>query len=317
MKNKRPTSQPADSKTATTPTLIDLVTFCRVVDLGSMTAAAQALGESKGTVSRRMSRLEQTLGTALLSRQGRRVSPTDEGLAYRERVGVAVEVIEEAGAMLRAAHDAPAGTLRVTASPGTGSALLSSMLPGFLRAYPSVAVEIVLTNEVLSFREQNIDVALRLAARLPDSSLVARKLLAIEPILVASPTYLAERGTPSEPSDLAAHDHLAVPVPTSHPPMLEKENGGDVRTVTFRGRVLTHDDHLLRDLAVAGCGITAVIPQFARDNLESGRLVRVLPDWKLTYSANLYLIHAGGVLAPKTRAFRDFMFAFLAGDDCP
>jgi DNA-binding transcriptional LysR family regulator len=191
------------------------------------------------------------------------------------------------------------------------------VLPGFLRAYPSVSVEILLTNEVLSFREQNIDVALRLAARLPDSSLVARKLLAIEPILVASPTYLAERGTPSEPSDLAAHDHLAVPVPTSRPPMFEKEEGGDVRTVELRGRVLTHDDHLLRDLAVAGCGITAVIPQFARDDLESGRLVRVLPDWKLTYSANLYLIYASGVLAPKTRAFRDFMFAFLAGDDCP
>jgi DNA-binding transcriptional LysR family regulator len=306
MANKKSVSQPEVSESETIPSLTDLITFCRVVDLGSMTAAAQVLGESKGTVSRRMARLEEVLGTPLLRRQGRRVEPTEEGQVYREKVGFAVEVLEDAASMLRSAHAVPAGLLRVTAAPGIGSTLLGAVLPGFLETFPSISVELVLTDAVISLREQRMDVALRLAERLPDSSLVAWKLSSIAPVLVASPAYLARRGAPSDPSELGGHDYLTAPVPASQRLTLEREDGAR-QQVELPGRVLTHDLALLRDLALSGAGITPLLPQYARSDEETGRLVRVLPDWKIVSAVHLYLLHAGGVLAPKVRAFRDYL----------
>lgn len=308
--------QPEVSEKTTLPGLPDLLTFCRVVDLGSMTAAAQALGETKGTVSRRMARLEQVLGTALLRRQGRRVEPTAEGRAYRERVGVAMEVLEDAGSMLRSAQAEPAGLLRITAAPGVGPALLGPILPGFLRAFPSISLELILTDVVLSFREQRVDVALRLAERLPDSSLVGRRLMSLALMLVASPEYLARRGEPSVPAELVSHDYLSAPVPASMGLTFEPEGGGEREQVQLAGRVLTHDLPLLRDLAIGGAGITLALPRHAQLDLEAGRLVRVLPGWKLVSAVDLYMLHAGGVLAPRVRAFRDYLQTALTEEEC-
>jgi DNA-binding transcriptional LysR family regulator len=260
-----------------------------------------------------VARLEVHLGTALLRRQGRRVEATEEGRLYREKAGMAVDVLQDAAETLRAAHAAPSGLLRVTASPGIGSVVLGPVLPGFLQAYPGISLELLLTEAVLSFREHRFDVALRLAQGLPDSSLVARRLFAVTMVLAASPDYVARCGVPADPAELRARDFLTVPVDATQRLTFERMGGGREQVQVYvAGRVRSHDLLLLRDLALAGAGITALLPHVAEADIAAGRMVHILPDWRLASPASLYVMHAGGVLSPKVRAFRDYVLAPLA-----
>jgi DNA-binding transcriptional LysR family regulator len=295
----------------------DLLAFCRVVDLGSMTTAGRALGESKATVSRRVARLEELLGTPLLRRDGRSVSPTEEGRLYREKAGVALEVLGVAAESLRAVHASPSGLLRVTAPLGLPGALLRPILPGFLATYPDIRVELVLTEAVLSFREHQVDVAFRFAQTLPDSSLIAHPLDTLVAVLVAAPAYVARRGTPAHPNELPAYDVMTAPVEEVRTLRFQPEDGGSPVTVSVPGRVLTHDFLFTHDLALAGAGITVAPLRLVEPDLRAGRLVHVLPNWRLLSSARLYLIHAGGLLPPKVRAFRDYVRTALAAQPCP
>lgn len=304
------TTRPPVAELATMPALDDLRAFCRVVDLGSMTAAGRALAESKGSVSRRVARLEARVGAALLRRDGRSVVPTEEGRLYRDKAGVALEVLQDAAEALQAGRAAPAGLLRVTAPLGLPGALLRTLLPGFLRAYPAIRVELVLTESVLSFREHRIDVALRFAEGLPDSALVAHRLAELAPLLVASPDYAARRGLPAHPAELADHDLFAVPTALGRVLHFARADGATAE-VKVAARVLSHDSRLLYDLALAGAGIAVAPAQAAAADLAAQRLLRVLPDWTLQLPVRLYLIHAGGVLPAKVRAFRDYVQAAL------
>lgn len=294
----------------TIPETSDLLTFCRVVDLGSMTAAGRALGESKGTVSRRIARLEAQLGTALLRRDGRSVAPTDEGRMYRDKVGVALDLIEGASEALQTLQQAPSGLLRVTAPPGLAGALLRPLLGSFLEAWPNLRVELLLTEAVLSFREHRVDVAFRLATTLPDSTLVAHRLDDLQVVLLAAPGYLDRRGRPARPEELTTHDLLTAPVEEGRALTLV---AGDERVkVVLPGRLLSHDMPLLLDLARGGAGITLSPERLAISDLEAGRLERVLPEWNIDLGVRLYLLHAGGLLPPKVKVFRDHVRAALA-----
>lgn len=310
MDNKIRSTRPTVAFSATIPETLDLLAFCRVVDLGSVTAAAKALGDTKGTISRRVSRLEAQLGTPLLRREGRGVTPTEEGRLYRDKAGAALAALEEAAESVRAAESAPSGHLRVTAVQGLGPLLFASILPGFLAEFPGISVEVLLTDAVLSFREHQVDVALRMSRGLTDSSLVAHPLLEVSPVLVASPDYAARRGLPATPDELDQHDTLVVPTSSGGQRMtfLPPDGGPPVERMV-RGRVLSHDVMLLHDLARSGAGITGVLPHLADADVAAGRLVRVLPDWPMRSGARLYLLHVGGAISPKVRAFRDHVKA--------
>src|SRR5687768_6379682 len=227
----------------------DVRAFCRAVDLGSITAAAASTGETKGSVSRRVARLERALGTALLRRTGRRVEPTDEGTLYRQRAGVALELLDDAAQAVRDQHADPTGHLRVTAPIGVGPQILGRVLGPFVERYPRVTVEVLLTDAVLSFGEHRIDLALRLSDGLPDSSLVATRLLDLDGDLAASPAYLAAQGAPVTPDDLAGHRMLTVPRRGTSMP-LELERDGVRARIVARGHVSSHDLMLLREAAI-------------------------------------------------------------------
>lgn len=285
--------------------LRDVRAFCRVVDLGSITLAAHSLAETKGSVSRRVARLERALGSALLRRTGRRVEPTEEGAAYREQAGGALDQLDEAALELRQRDGAPSGHLRVTAPIGFGGRLLGPILGPFVRAFPDLTVDVLLTDEVLSFRDHRIDVALRISRGLPDSSLVATRLFDLEGTLAASPAYLAEHGEPTSPEDLAAHRVLTIPRPSGFAFALTR--GAESREITLRGHVTSHDADLLREAAIGGAGITLLPAAHADPDLTGGALVRVLPEWHLASSTRMWLLHPGGRVAAKVRAFRDFV----------
>lgn len=312
MPSRRPTVSLAETNR---PDPQDIAAFCRVVDLGSVTAAAREAGEGKGTVSRRIDRLEAHLGVKLLQRSGRAVTPTEAGVVYRERAGAALELLADAAAAVRDQEAAPTGHLRVTAPQGF-ALLLARGLAAFTARWPRVTVELLLTDQVLSFDRDRIDVALRLSAQLPDSSLVATRLVEPDGVLVASPDYLARSAAPRTPDELDGHPLLLPPLRGAATPLAwVSPEGVEVERV-LKGRVLSHDLSLLREVAAAGGGIAMAPRPLVAADLAEGRLQQVLPEWRLAGRVGLWLITRGGLLPPKVRVFREHLLAATRAGGC-
>ncbi|WP_437335491.1 LysR family transcriptional regulator [Sorangium sp. So ce296] len=289
--------------------LLDLRAFCLVVDLGSITAAARTLGETKGSVSRRITRLEHALGVELLRRSPRRVQATEDGLAYRMRVGRALELLEDANAALQQARAKPSGHLRVTAPFDLGLSLLAPLSAGFAERYPEISVEMLLTEALLDFDAHQIDVALRATASLPDSSLIAYRLQHIEMGLFAAPAYLRKHGPVRRPEDLAGHRLLLAQTTRGHATIaLQPRDGGDRAELRVRAAIAASDYSFCREVALAGAGIALVPAVNVRSDLDAKRLVPVLKDHAIDGAAPLYLVHPGTRFLPsKIRAFRDYL----------
>ncbi|WP_437724906.1 LysR family transcriptional regulator [Sorangium sp. So ce861] len=289
--------------------LLDLRAFCLVVDLGSITAAARTLGETKGSVSRRITRLEHALGVELLRRSPRRVQATEDGLAYRMRVGRALELLEDANAAVQQARARPSGHLRVTAPFDLGLSLLAPLSAGFAERYPEISVEMLLTEALLDFDAHQIDVALRATASLPDSSLIAYRLQHIEMGLFAAPAYLRKHGPVRKPEDLAGHRLLLAQTTRGHATLaLQPRDGGDRAELRVRAAIAASDYSFCREVALAGAGIALVPAVNVRSDLDAKRLVPVLKDHAIDGAAPLYLVHPGTRFLPsKIRAFRDYL----------
>lgn len=290
--------------------LADLRALCLVIDHGSITAAARALGETKGSVSRRVSRLEATLGAALLRRGPRSVSATEEGAAFRARVGSALELLDEAAAALSAGRAAPKGLLRVT-GPSDLGAVIAPVVAGFIDAHPAVRVEVELTQKTLDFEADRIDVAFRAAAVLRDSSLIAHRLLELSLGLFASPSYLARHGAPASPEELAAHRLVLMRFGGSGAQRLTLRRGELDAPLPTRAALMANDNTFVRDATVAGSGIGLLLELHAAPELALGRLVRVLDGWALSARGGVFLLHAAGLLPEKVRAFRDHALRVL------
>jgi len=187
----------------------DIGLFLRVLDLGSISAAARSLDLSVAVASQRLQRLERDLGVRLLHRTTRRLHATPEGAVLAEQGRVLVEDLEALSGSLRQAGAGVTGVLRVTTSASFGRQYLSPLLPAFLRAHPGVRLSISLTDHVLDLVSSGFDLAIRIGA-LADSTLVARKLADNQRLLCASPDYLAQHGWPQTPQDLAHHQCLIL-----------------------------------------------------------------------------------------------------------
>jgi DNA-binding transcriptional LysR family regulator len=287
--------------------VLDLRAFALAVDLRSLTAAAKILGESKATVSRRLSRLEAALGTSLLRRSPRLVEPTDDGLAYRVRVREILELLGDANAAVRGARAAPSGQLRITVPPGLDD-VLAPAVARFAHAYPEVMVSTLIASRLVDLDAEHVDVALRATARLPDSSFVAHRLAAMDLIAVAAPSYLAEHPAPRRVEDLAAHRFVQFgELRGSSTLRLHRVDSGEDVEVRLRPATAASDVSFAKELVVAGAGISVLPRVTVQHDVDEGRLVNVLPAY-LTPGVGLYLLYGGGrFLSPKVRAFRDFM----------
>ncbi|WP_257451896.1 LysR family transcriptional regulator [Archangium lipolyticum] len=297
MGNKTSKTKPGVSIPATAPDdLRDLRAFCLVVDHGSLTAAAKQLGETKGSVSRRLSRLESALGVSLVRRSPRLVRPTEDGVLYRQRVGRALELLEEATDALKEAQGHPRGRLRVTAPPDFANTVLAPVLARFCEAHRDISLELLLTDRELDFDAHQLDVALRVASSLRDSSLVALRLLDVEVGFVASPAYLEREGHPRRLAELSTHRVLVM-----------RRDGGPSSVRLVPG-VVAQDGAFLRTLALAGAGIAILPMALVEPELAEGRLIRLLPEQDSPPRFSLFLLHPAAPLVPaRVRAFRDFM----------
>ena len=284
----------------------EMEVFVRAVELGGFSAAARALAMTPSAVSKLVGRLEARLGVRLLNRSTRQVQLTAEGGAFYERsVRLLADLAEaERGS---AANDAPRGRLSVNANVPFGEAALLPLVPAFLERYPEISLDIVLTDEVIDLIEHRTDVAVR-AGPLKSSSLVARKLGATRKSILAAPAYLARRGAPRTPADLADHNCLGFNRTRTLNgwPLLDD---GKLVTIPAAGNTQVSDGASLQRLAVAGVGLARLALFHARDDIAAGRLVPVLEEFN---PGDLEEIHAvflghGGWLPARVRALLDFL----------
>ncbi len=287
----------------------DVAIFVRVASEMSFTIAAKKLALPKSTVSRAVVRVERALGAQLLHRTTRSLRLTEVGAAYYERARAAITDLESATSDAVRQDRAPRGVIRMTTTHELGATYLAPVLPRFTERYPAIRVETVLTNRTVDLVAEGIDVAIR-AGRMRDSSYVARKIVDTELVLVASPGYLARRGTPSEPADLEAHDAVLFRGESGRASLTMSGPRGSER-VTLRGRLQADDFDFIRNAALADGGI-GLTPRFlCQSELESGRLIRVLPAHALRGAA-LFVVYPSGGPSEKVALFRDFVIAALS-----
>ena len=261
----------------------DMRLFCQVMESGSFTAAAEQLGLSKQFVSRRLIQLEDRLGVRLLNRSTRRLDVTPLGQSYYESALRLLGEVEQVEQGIAGQNSEPRGTIRLSAPLSFAMAHLGCLLPLFLRQHPQVCVEVDLRDRPVDLSGEGYDRVLRIGT-LEDSTLIARRIAAIERVYCASPDYLALRGTPLKPEDLTTHDCL----PYGHGRQVQWRFKGKVQALSVSGRMRVNNGDLLRDTAIAGLGVTYLPTFIVSEALKDGRLVKVLEDFApeaLTLSA--------------------------------
>lgn len=287
----------------------DVAAFCAVIELGTISAAARRLGETKGGISRRVSRLERRLGTPLLARTARAVTATDEGLAFYAKAQDALKLLEDAAEGARRSRSVPRGHLRVTAPHDLGLDVLPELIVEFRAAHPQIRVELILSDTALDLATHRIDLALRATtAALPDMGYRASMLIDFDIGLYASPGYLAAHPAPQAPAELETHDLVVSREYTGGVARLELGDARGHRTTVLVRPVVQISDYAgVHRLLLAGGGIGAIPAIVAAGSLNTGRLVPVLPGWTLA-RARLHAITVAGREAPaRVRVFRDFM----------
>jgi len=252
--------------------------FAAVVEAGSMTGAAKSLGMTPSAVSQHISQLETLLGLTLLHRSTRRLSLTEAGEVVWQGCQSLQQTLSETELRLSEVRDALLGEVRITAPVGMAGQPLALALSPLLQAHPGLTIQIIADDEKRDLIAERIDVALRVGS-LPDSALVARKLGQSRMLLCAAPAYLARKGTPRTPPDLATHDWLCGEMLGSGL-LLVDEKGGEHR-VRFKPKVLCNNVLPLRQFALAGQGISLQPEGEISEDLAQGRLLELLPGFRV------------------------------------
>ncbi|WP_028696174.1 LysR family transcriptional regulator [Pseudomonas cremoricolorata] len=292
----------------------ELQVFVAVIDCGSISAAAEQLGQTPSSLSRSLSRLEARLGTTLLNRTTRRMELTEEGRFFLERSRLILGQMQELEERLSLHRQTPAGRLRINAAT---SFMLHAIVPWigeFRRQYPDIELELNTDDLIIDLLEQRTDVAIRIG-ELSDSSLHARSLGCSPLQVLASPGYLARHGTPRQVHDLEQHCLLGFTQPDNlnHWPLRHAE--GDRWSI--RAQVLASNGETLRKLALAGEGIVCLSHFMTHEDIRSGRLQVLLADANSGYRQPIHAVYYRNTqLALRIQCFLDFIQHKLAVYAC-
>ncbi|MBL4799722.1 MAG: LysR family transcriptional regulator [Oleispira sp.] len=283
--------------------LNEMAIFVRVVEAGSFTGAAKALGLPKSTVSRKITQLEERLGVRLIQRTTRSLSLTDTGSAYHSHCARILGEIEEANIAVTQMQSTPTGTLRITAPVLFGSTVLSGLIAEFMELHPQVNIDLVLSDQLLDLVQDGIDVAFRVG-QLEDSSLIGRYLGDVKAMVCASPDYIARFGKPNHPDELANHQILAA---TGWNQWSLKGPNDQEINVNLKPRLKVNDLSSLYTLALSGAGIAALPVLIAASAIKSKNLVPILCDWPFEAHPIHALYASNRHLSAKVRSFVDFV----------
>ena len=282
----------------------EMQTFVRVVETGSFSGAARELRMTPSAVSKMIGRLEDRLGVRLLSRTTRKLSLTEEGRVFFQRVTPILAEVEEAEDTVSLANVEARGVLRVNASTAFGQYQIVPLIPKMLERHPNLQIQLTMTDSIVNLVEEGFDVAIRIGV-LMDSTLVARKLGIPKRIVVASPDYLERHGVPKTPEDLVHHQCLKMSIPTSLN-RWEFKGADGPHTVDVSGRFEPDNAIALHQAALAGLGLFRGATFVVADDIRAGRLVPVLEDFETSGDAGIFVVWPHNRnLSAKVRAFVD------------
>ncbi len=276
----------------------ELLAFTRTIEAKSLSRAAAELGVPRATIGRRLARLEERLGTRLLRRTTRSLALTDAGDMFYRHARIVLEAVAQAQVSVRTTDNVMRGDLRVSVPP-IADASLFAIITTFAQKHPEVRLQIDFSSRIVDLRRDGYDVALRATAEI-EPGLIARTISRNEVIAVASPAYLAERGTPRTVKDLRNHRCLTGFARGELPQSTWPAGRG---VVHVNGAFSSNDLNLLRDAAVRGLGIALLPKLFLGDLVEDGALVQVLPGVLETENHLAVVYVEREFLPPHVRAF--------------
>ncbi len=285
----------------------ELAIFVAIVDVGSLAGAARRLRKSRPAVTRALAGLEERVGTQLIARTTRRLTPNDAG---RELAATARRLLADYEAALGVAAAEPiSGLLRITAPLSFGRRHVTPLVNEFLDRYPQVQVELVLADRNLDLIEEDLQLAVRIGP-LPNSGLLMRKVGEVRRILVAAPSYLASCPPLRRPADIAAHETIASVAANQ---TLTWRFGGprSGSAVVWTPRLIVNEVESVLIAARAGRGLARVLSYQAADDLAAGTLVRLLPEFEPPPLPVQLLVPGGRQPSPRVRAFIDHAVARL------
>lgn len=287
-------------------------TFIRVVEAASISGAADRLGVAKSAVSRRLKELEAHLGVELFHRTTRKMNLTDSGRAfYHQSVRILDDVLE-AEIAISQAHGTLSGSLKIALPSTFGLMHMGPAINEFLQAHPQIEFDLDFNDREVDLMQEGFDLAIRIA-KLPDSSLIARRLAPIQIVMCASPSYLERMGTPQTPDELIEHQCLVYSLLRDFEYWHLSDSKGKEVKIKISPYLKASTGEFLKDAAVEGMGIILVPSFIAYKEIERGTLVPVLKDYKIPQVAAYAIYPQTRHLSQRVRAFVDFLVKRFEG----
>ncbi len=276
--------------------------FVAVVQGGSFTRAAEVLRSQKAGVSRQVSELETELGVRLLERTTRTLRLTEVGREVFERALGILAAVEDTERIAQAVHGEPHGLLRITMPLEFGLVAGFAWVQALLAWYPQLSIEVDSSSRIVDLVHEGYDLAIRIGP-LADSRLAARRLGELRYGLYAAPAYLQRRGEPQTPAELALHDRIAFAPGGKQAPLRLQRAGAETEIVEAAPRLRVDSRYAQRDAALAGLGIADNLQLIAAPEIDSGRLLQVMPEWIPPAVPVHAVFPSQRFLTPKVRAF--------------
>ncbi|MFZ4287757.1 LysR substrate-binding domain-containing protein [Variovorax sp. HJSM1_2] len=291
-------------------TLDELLALTTVVDSGSITAAAEQLGQTTSGVSRALGRLEEKLATTLLQRTTRRIELTEEGQAFLAQARKILAAVDEAEEQMAVRREKPAGRLRVNAATPYMLHVVVPLVADFRALYPAITLELNSSDQIIDLLEHRTDIAIRIGT-LQDSTLHARPLGSNRLRVLASPAYLKAHGRPKDVAALVGHSLLGFAQPAHLNRWPLRTAAGDALEIT--PAVIASSGETLRQLALAGAGVVCLADFMTRTDRARGDLVQLLPrDTQEVRQPVHAVYYRNTALSARIACFLDFMAARLA-----
>lgn len=293
--------------------LDDFYCFALVVEHGGFSAAERATDIPKSKLSRRVYNLEEHLGVRLIQRSSRHFAVTDIGMNIYRHAQVMMNAAQAAHDLVDHLSIQPRGVIKVSLPVSIAQNEIAKILPKFLKTYPEIKVQLIVSNRRVDIINEGIDVALRVRSNLDDDpNLVLRKFENIEQHLFASQAYLNEFGDLKQPEDLSDHQILSMSDEHLDQYIVVHDNKKQQKKIKVNPMVMGSDLMMLAQLARQNCGIVLLPDSIVQDYVQSGELVRVLPDWKAPHGIFHVVYPSRRGLLPAVRVFIDYLVEQLS-----
>lgn len=290
----------------------DYYWFALVVEHNGFSATERATAISKSKLSRRIKHLEETLGVRLIQRTSRQFAVTDIGMnVYRHAQAMRLE-IQAAQDVVNQLSATPRGIIRVSVPVSIAQQELAQLLPAFIKTYPDIQIQLIVTNRRIDIINEGIDIALRVRSQLDqDNSLIIRRFGQIKQLLVASVAYLNQHGRPQSPEQLIQHALLSMNEDEAHQYWELKGNTDAIQRIKINPKLMASNLSMLLQLSVEGSGIALLPESICADQVRNNKLEVVLPDWSIPQGTFHAIYPSRRGLLPAVRTFIDYLVAEL------